>query len=104
MQPLPIHLPRGAIMSTLLTEEQVLDIHTNARVNGGRMLMHTLCKRHGITINEAYVVLRTSLSAALTRARTGKRFISWEGVDKIPKATKAEIAGAKQNSVLRKHF
>lgn len=89
-------------MSVVLTEEQVLDIHLNSRINGGRCMAHTLIKRNGITVNEYYAVMRMDLKKALKRAKAGRRFISWEpGVKHKP--TKDEVDNSKQRLVLQKH-
>ena len=65
-------------MTVKLTEDQVLDIHTSYHANGGRCKFHTLMKRHGLTVNEVYTVLRMDLRSGLRRAVKGHKFVSWD--------------------------
>lgn len=65
-------------MTVKLTEDQVMDIHLSYHANGGRCKFYTLCKRHDITINECYSVLRTTLKSALRKAAKGHKFVSWD--------------------------
>lgn len=92
---------RGMIMTAFLTEEQVMDIHTNHRLNGGKLSMHKLCVKHGITTNECYAVLRTPLEDALRRARKHFRFVSWDPHKQAVKATRGELDATKFNTLYR---
>lgn len=84
-------------MSIKLTEEQVLDIHMNSRINGGRTKAHTLIKRHGLTVNEYYAIMALPLDEAVKKARKGHRFVSWESHYKSQdfKPTQEELRGSR---------
>jgi hypothetical protein len=85
-------------MTVRLSEEQVDHIIRNYRGNGGRRTLYSLMKAHGITVNEAYTVLRTEPEEAIKKARRGHRFVSWEpGERYIP--TYGEVRNSRQTQI-----
>lgn len=84
-------------MSIQLTEEQVLDIHLNSRINGGTESGYALMQKHGMTPNEYYSVMATDLKKALRKARAGKKFISWETGARYKKEVKTPYHGYKSH-------
>lgn len=62
-----------------VSKEQVEHLHKNWRGMGGRSTLYNLAKRHGITLNEAYVILSTPLHVAMKRTTMGKKFVSYRG-------------------------
>ena len=86
-------------MTVRLTTDQVLDIHLNYHANGGRTKFHTLRRRHDLTINELYTVLRTNLTAALKKADKGHRFVSWDPDQPKLALTEDEIQNTTHNRI-----
>jgi len=65
-------------VSTTVSVDVVEHMHRNYRGFGGRSSLYNLCKKHGITINEGYVILTTAYFEAIKKAKRRKKFMSYE--------------------------
>jgi hypothetical protein len=65
------------VSKSQVSKEQVEHLHKSWRGRGGRSSLYNLAKRHGITLNEAYVILSSPLHAATKRVEMGKKFVSY---------------------------
>ncbi len=70
---------KSQVGKSQVSKEQVEHMHKNWRGNGGHSSLYNLAKRHGVTVNEAYVILSTPLRVATKRAQMGKRFVACRG-------------------------
>ena len=63
-----------------LTVQEVEHILKTYRGNGGRRSLYSLCKEHGITFEEGYVILASVPEEILKRVAQGKKIFAYSPV------------------------